>query len=137
LGFEFFWTLQAKKEAFAVTDRIEATNREFQIAEWKADERRFHLSPGPAEDVRVAVLYYPRWQATVNGLAVQPSAADDGAILIPIPSAESDVRLWFQESWYVEKANHVSAAMWLLLLVCSLYFLIANFYGPQRPYRRQ
>jgi hypothetical protein len=127
LGFEFFWTLQAKKEAFAITDKIIAPGRSADITEWKPGERVFHISAGPAENIRVATLYYPRWQATVNGTPVELLPASDGAMLVPAPPNESEIRIWFQEAGYVEKANYISALIWLILFLSAAYFLIANF----------
>ena len=126
LGFEFFWTLEAKKEAFAVTDKIVAPNRTVRIVEWQAGERIFDLSPGPAENVRVALLYYPRWQATVNGTPVSVTAAEDGAMLIPVPADDAEVRIWFQEPWFVQNANYVSAAVWLAILIAVAFLLIGG-----------
>lgn len=127
LGFEFFWTLEAKKEAFAITDKIAAKNRETQIVEWSANKRAFLVSSGPAENVRVALLYYPRWQASVNGTPVDLSAADDGATLVPVPADHSEVRIWFQEPWFVQKGNYVSGVTWLTLWLIAAYFLVKSF----------
>jgi len=126
LGFEFFWTLEAKKEAFAVTDKVEAKNRETQIVEWKANERTFYVSSGPAENVRVALLYYPRWQASVNGTPVALSPAGDGAMLVPVPADHSEVKVWFQEPWFVQEANYLSTATWLILWLTAGYFLVKS-----------
>jgi hypothetical protein len=129
LGYEFFWTLQAKKEAFAVTNTIVSPERAVEVVEWKPGERRFRIAEGPANKIRIPTLYYPRWQASVNGQPTELSYDDDGAMLVSVPPAKSDVRIWFQEAWYVERANYVSAMVWLVLFLAGLYSLTSRFYN--------
>lgn len=126
LGFEFFWTLETKKEAFGITEKIVSPDRNVKIVSWSHGEREFTIEPGPASKVRLATLYYPRWQAVINGERSDPFPDEYGAMNVLVPPDAATVRVWFQEKAYVIYSKYVSAAVWLLLLLGAVYFLISN-----------
>ncbi|MFT3745766.1 MAG: 6-pyruvoyl-tetrahydropterin synthase-related protein [Pyrinomonadaceae bacterium] len=125
LGFEFFWTIEAKKEVFAVREKIVAPGRNARIVSWGDGEREFELDPGPEGKARLATLYYPRWQATLNGSRTELSSDENGAMTVLAPPEASKIRVWFQEAWYTQYAKWLSAIAWLVMIFGGIYLLLA------------
>lgn len=127
MGAEWFWTIYTKKEAFEVKEKILAGDRTAEIILWSGEERVFTVEAGNAAEARVATLFYPNWQATVNEQPVELKIAEDGVILVPLPSQEARVRLWFSESPRVLTAIYVSLTTWLVLLSGLFFIFLRKF----------
>ena len=56
-------------------------------------ERIVARANGPGGTARVAVNWFPRWQATVNDASVPVTRTTDGLMEIPLPPGEADVVL--------------------------------------------
>lgn len=98
-----------------MASEVEANNRVVKLNSWEAERRSFQIESGPATEARVRTYYYPLWKATSEGkpLAVRP--AEDGALLITIPSGETNVELQFREPRRVDIARFVSDCGWMLI----------------------
>jgi uncharacterized membrane protein len=123
MGFEFFWTTKTKEEAFNIREKVIAGERTAEITSWKPEERIFTVSPGNATDARIATLFYPHWYATINDQPTELKIADDGTILVSLPSEKATVKIWFEEPFRVKLATYVSAATWIILVLISLLML--------------
>lgn len=121
MGAEWFWTPQMNEDSFKITERLIANGRNPNVKLWKPEERNFTIEDGEPTNVRVATIYYPYWKATVNGKAAEVKLADDGAILIPIGTEKSEVRLWFEEPARVQNAAVLSKVTWLVFFVLGLF----------------
>ncbi len=132
MGAEWFWTTPTKEEAFNIREKILADGRATEIISWKPEDRIFTVESGKQTDVRVATLFYPYWQATVNGVKTPLNLSNDGAILIPIGNEKSEVRIWFEEPWRVQSAWYISIITWLLFFVIWLYLIKIKFSVPKK-----
>ena len=132
IGLEFWWTIWARHEVVKPSEKVSIINRKVQIREWAATHHKFDVSAGESTSARLAIFYYPYWQATVNDAPVGIEKTDDGAIVIPIPAEKSTVKIWFQEPFYVILAKYISALTWLLLAVAGFFcvFSKSKLLGP-------
>jgi hypothetical protein len=127
-GFAFWWTIWTKKEALLNVDKVSAGSRTTEIETWQSTERDFRVSSGETENVRVATFYHPNWKATVNDLPIEIQPDENGAILIPVSSENSNVRLYFQESLAQRIAQWISGLVWLgIIFLSAMQFLRAKF----------
>jgi 6-pyruvoyl-tetrahydropterin synthase related domain len=78
---------------------VVADGRSITIAAWEPERRQFHISAGEGREARVRTFYYPLWNASAHGKALDIRPADDGAMLISIPREETTVDLVFLEPW--------------------------------------
>lgn len=124
-GFTFWWTIWTRKESFAIKDKVVIENRDIKIQNWIATERQFQISGGEISKARIATFYHPNWKATVNDLSVELQPDENGAILLPVPAQEADVKLIFQETPALRFAQIISKFMWLGILLI-LVFLSAR-----------
>jgi len=123
-GATFWWTEWTRKEAFKVTDRVLAGDRDVSVASWTGLAKDFAVAPGSGTDARIAVFYYPRWQAMVNGQAVATHAGADGALMVPIPEGPAQVRLEFRETNLTMFARYTSVFTAVLLFAVGLAVLV-------------
>ncbi|HRH42189.1 MAG TPA: 6-pyruvoyl-tetrahydropterin synthase-related protein [Pyrinomonadaceae bacterium] len=128
-SFECWWTIWSKSEAFNNREKVFALSRQVSITSWNAEEREFEIEAGTSQNVRIATFYYPNWQATVNGSKVEIEKAEDGTILIPIPSQRSEVKLFFAEPFFVRLAGFISLVTWFLFAIITGYLLLNSKFG--------
>jgi hypothetical protein len=95
--------------------RVEAEQRDVNIASWEDEHRRFEVGPGQATEARVRTLFYPLWVATANGQKLSTRSAPDGALLISLPAGAASVDLQFREPLRAQAAAVVSCLAWLLM----------------------
>lgn len=126
-SFDCWWTVWAKKEAFANKEKVSVPNRAVTITKWERDERNFEVAAGEAEDLRVATFYYPYWKAKVNDEAVEAKLNEDGTILIPLRKESSTVQVFFDEPYFVKTAKIISFVSWTLLAIIGLFGLVKRF----------
>lgn len=103
---------------------IEARERAIAINSWKPQSRTFWIGPGPAQEVRVRTFYYPHWVAKSSGETLRTRSGYDGSLLISVPVEQTVVKLEFQEPRRTRIAFIVSAAAWLLVLLCLLFSVL-------------
>ncbi|HLM60850.1 MAG TPA: hypothetical protein VK308_08605, partial [Pyrinomonadaceae bacterium] len=126
IGLEFWWTIWARYEAVKPSEKVLTNNRQIQIDKWFATEREFDVSAGELTQARVAVFYYPYWQASVNNIPVEVRPTDDGAMLIPIPAERSTVKIWFQEPFYIILAKYISILSWLTFGLTGMFYIFSK-----------
>lgn len=120
---EFWWIIEAKPEALSVKEKLLIQNRETEIINWSNNDREFVVFSGEKSLLRVAIFYYPYWRATVNGNSAEIERADDGSILIPLPSENSRIRLYFAEPIFVRLANYISIFCWMFFFSGSAFLI--------------
>ena len=92
-----------------------------RIISWEPEKRSFWVAAGAAEDIRVRTFYYPHWVASAAGKLLPIRPANDGAILISIPSEVALVELEFREPRRTRVAAAVSMAGWGAIILLLLY----------------
>jgi hypothetical protein len=132
-SYESWWPIGASERAFSVVKKVDAGERQASITRWTPLEREFHVEAGGHGAVRIATFHYPHWKAEVNG-SPQPVAKDEnGVIIVPVPEAPADVRVYFDEPSYIRIASNTSAAVWLLFAIFffSRLLTIGRRKGPE------
>jgi hypothetical protein len=109
-----WWPTWAREKAFDRSEKVIAGGRNVEIAEWVLESKEFVVQPGDAINVRVKILYYPHWKATVNDRVTEIGMDENGAITIPVSSEASKVSLHFVEPFSNGLAHVVSLVTWLL-----------------------
>ncbi|MEP6901924.1 MAG: 6-pyruvoyl-tetrahydropterin synthase-related protein, partial [Actinomycetota bacterium] len=125
MGSDFFWTPNTKAEAFELREKVIVERNNLNILDWQLHERIFSVDAGKETNARIATLFYPHWHATVNNQPTDLKVADDGSILVPLPTEKATVKIWFEEPFRVKLATYISAATWLVF-VLSLLFLLTQ-----------
>ncbi|MBV9242620.1 MAG: hypothetical protein JO314_11490, partial [Acidobacteria bacterium] len=125
-GCDCWWPIWARPEAFAQRENVVAGDRAVNIKSWSPRERVFIVAPGSALSATAKTWYYPRWQATVNGVAIEPHPDANGALTIDVAPATSDVSLRFVEPGYVGVATMVSFFSWVIVLLASALLLVKS-----------
>ncbi|MBX3290477.1 MAG: hypothetical protein KF855_14270 [Acidobacteria bacterium] len=120
IGCKCWWPVWAEGEALGTKEKVLISDRNVEVEIWESPDRRFNIAAGQAGNARIATFYYPYWRGEVNGSAVEVSAADDGTILIPVPSEQAEVRLFFDEPMFLITSKYISLATWLLLIIALL-----------------
>jgi hypothetical protein len=109
-----WWPTWARDKAFDRSEKVIAGGRNVEIADWVLESKEFVVQPGDAINVRVKILYYPHWKATVNDRVTEIGMDENGAITIPVSSEASKVSLHFVEPFSNGLAHVVSLVTWLL-----------------------
>jgi len=107
-----------RKNAFTANGRI-VENRA-----WENENRKFFVHQGEKSKAEIAVLYYPHWQAFVNGAKIPIDKAEDGTMLIDLPEESCEVELQFiepQSSLMSRKISHSALCLLLFLLIYGRY----------------
>lgn len=120
-NYEFWWSVWSKKEALEVKEKILVENRQANVTDWQPEKRSFTVEAGTSSVARIATFYYPRWQATVNGAAVEIEKDENGVLLVPLPAERSTVEIEFREPPASRLASFVSLAVWLFIFLAALF----------------
>lgn len=99
----------------AMDGKVEIAGRTASINTWQTGYKSFKVDSGESAQARVHTYYYPHWVATSDGHPLPISPADDGALLISVPSGEVQVNLIFREPLLLRCAAFLAALAWLLL----------------------
>lgn len=123
-GCRCWWPVWAKSEIFTNSERVSTHGRIVVPIKLDGDDKRFSVEAGAEQNARIAVFYYPYWQAEVNGQPTPIEIGDDGSINIPLPEESAEVRLHFNEPDFLGVARYVSLFAWIILLgsLCGLLF---------------
>ena len=122
----FWWSIWSKTDALKINEKLLAENRDTTIDEWKPEEKVFTVAEGNSTKVRVALFYYPHWQADVNGKDVDIEQDDNGVILVPIPANKSVVTLRFQEPVIIKIVSIFSVAIWIAIIIGSFLLRVKS-----------
>ncbi|MEK7723093.1 MAG: 6-pyruvoyl-tetrahydropterin synthase-related protein [Acidobacteriota bacterium] len=117
-----WWAIWSKSEAFKEKTKVLAKDRQIEIQDWNLQEKRFQISAGEAQNLRLALFYYPYWKATVNEKMIELKPAADGTILLPIENEKTDVRVWFEEPAKIKNITLLSMFSWFILFLSALIF---------------
>jgi hypothetical protein len=116
-----------------MTGDVEVGSRQVTIDAWEPEHRNFQVSPGLAATARVRTYYYPHWLATAQGQVLETQPAEDGALLIAVPSGQTNIQLDFHEPRRVGVARFVSVCAWLLIAGLFLVARARHFLPDSRP----
>jgi hypothetical protein len=87
-------------------------------------EKTIHFPAGKPVDAEIKAVYYPHWQATVNGAKTEVGKAANGIIQIKIPAEDATVKLEFVEPAYVRLSRLVSLFSWLAVFGSGATFIL-------------
>jgi uncharacterized membrane protein YfhO len=122
-----WWTLWSKRTAFENKERVEAGSRKVEIGSWQSEQREFTIERGQSTVARIATFYYPYWKAEVNKHSVEIECADDGTILIPLPTEKAVVKLYFQEPFLLQLGALTSVIAWITIIVSFICTAFLTF----------
>ena len=94
---------------------LEISGRTTRVDSWEPETRSFFVGAGEPGYMRVRTLYYPYWNATTQGQRLATSAAEDGALLISVPSQGLPIDLRFTEPPRVHAVAVITALGWLVI----------------------
>jgi hypothetical protein len=115
--------LEADAPRIAVIDdagkEVKDSGVKTSVQLWNTEEKRFAVESSGLVRVRLHLVNYRAWRATVNGTAVVPQTdTDTGQMVIPVPAGHSAVRVWFGHTSDRTAGPAVSlAALGLFLLL--------------------
>ncbi|HXZ19971.1 MAG TPA: hypothetical protein VEG63_08475 [Candidatus Acidoferrales bacterium] len=94
---------------------------------WNSEEKRFTAECAEPARLRLHLVNYRAWRATVNGASlVPPTDPDTGQMVILVPAGHSEVRVWFGHTPDRTLGPVVS-------LVALVVFLLAGRGARRRP----
>jgi len=80
----------------ATGEEIEDSGVKTTILLWNAEEKRFTAESAEPARLRLHLVNYRPWRATVNAAPLVPQTdSDTGQMVIPVPAGHSEVRVWF------------------------------------------
>jgi 6-pyruvoyl-tetrahydropterin synthase related domain len=120
---ECWFPIWAEKGFDKINEKVVAGNRNAEIISWQNQTKIVKIGSGEATEVRLAVLNYPHWKATVNNVSTSTLTTSDGVVLIPVSAEESIIKLEFIEPAIVKIANLISKISWILLTFTALFLL--------------
>jgi hypothetical protein len=92
-----------------------------RILAWHCEEKRIAVESTEAVRLRLHLLNYPAWRATVNGRAVTPEAEEEtGQMILTAPPGKSELRAWFGNTADRTAGASVSLGAVAILLVLAL-----------------
>jgi hypothetical protein len=113
----------ANDGTFDIPQEVAAGGRGVTITRWEPTVREFEISPGAPVQARAAIMYYPLWQASVNGEPAD-TRSTGGALAIDVGPQLSNVMLRFVEPAYTGYSRTVSLFAWLAVIVTLLLTLV-------------
>lgn len=125
-GCDCWWPVWAKSEAFGQKKDVSIEGREITVVRSAPTDREFIIDPGLAAQATVNTWFYPRWQATVNGAAVDTMPDSNGVLTVQIPAEASRVAVRFVEPGYVRVANVASMVAWFIMFFSLGWMLIRS-----------
>jgi hypothetical protein len=92
-----------------------------QIVRWRAEEKVLTVVTDAPARLRLRLVNYRAWNATVNGAWVAPQTdPDTGQMVIPVPAGHSEVCVWFGYT----ADRPASAAVSLVALAIVVFFAL-------------
>ncbi|HEX8639143.1 MAG TPA: 6-pyruvoyl-tetrahydropterin synthase-related protein [Pyrinomonadaceae bacterium] len=102
-------------------DRVSAESRRVEIQIWENERRKFSVDEGEKAQMRVACLYYPHWQAFINGKQTAVQRSVDGTVAIDLSNEQSNVELVFVEPEISFISRKISFITWLGIILTLVY----------------
>jgi hypothetical protein len=98
---------------------VEAPNRSVNVIEWSDERKIFSIEPGQDTDVRLKTYYYPYWLAFAKNHQLVTTPADDGALMVKVPSEKTTITVTFIEplSTYISSLVSTLALLMIVLLL--------------------
>jgi hypothetical protein len=125
-SYECWWTVWAKRKAFANPKQIYVRNREVYVEKWHTTQKRFRIASGDKQTIKIGVFYYPHWQATINNKRIKLDKDESGTILLSIPEADSEINLVFVEPQIIKAASILSILVWLIFAGLVMFYFLKH-----------
>lgn len=93
----YWFPIWANSKTKSMPIAVEAGDRAVTVQSWTPESRQFNVAAGNPIEARVKTFYYPHWTATSGQQTLPTRPADNGALLISLPSDAVSVDLAFQE----------------------------------------
>jgi hypothetical protein len=96
-------------------EQVVMEGRRVAVELWQPERRRFYVAAGPAGEARIRTFYYPLWKASTDGKELQIRPADDGAMLVSVPTEATTIDLVFIEPVRSKLLIVLSIAAWAVI----------------------
>ena len=105
-------------------DTAPAVHMNFHVQRWTANRRSFAAQASAPVTLELRLLNYPGWQAEVDGMNREVTAAPDTAqMLIALPAGAHDLSVEFRNTWDRTAGALISLIFAIALIV---FVLLAN-----------
>lgn len=123
-NYECWLPIWSTKDTQNNNAKISVGERKVNLSEWTAKNIEFDVAKGAETTARLALFYYPHWQATANGNPIETFPVPDGAMAFSVPPGDSNIKIVFSEPPVINLGKAISIAAWMLLLLLSFHCLI-------------
>jgi 6-pyruvoyl-tetrahydropterin synthase related domain len=120
-NFEEWLPIWANPETSKTKERVILENRQYEILDWKSNEKIIHFYKGNESKARIATFYYPYWKAYFDNQEVIIEPSNDGAISVNIPSGDKILRLTF-----VEPIQNIMLFYFTLISLCVVGIVLVG-----------
>ena len=77
-------------------EEVEDAQVKTAVVLWHSEEKRFTVDSGAPARLRLHLVNFRAWRATLNSAPLEPQTdPDSGQMVIVVPAGHSDVRIWF------------------------------------------
>ena len=110
-------------------DETDTPGLKTDVTLWNTEEKRFTVDATEPARIRLHLVNYRPWRATVNGAALTPETeSDTGQMVIPVPAGHSDVRVWFGHT--TDRTLGPAVSLLALTLLASLWVALSRTRQP-------
>ena len=92
------------------------TSRKAEINDWSLEHKQFSIVPGPPEDARLKLFYYPYWKAYAGHEQLNTRPDEKGRLLVSIPADAVTIDMQFVEPLSSRISGVISLTC---LLICA------------------
>jgi len=125
VGLEHWHPLWTTRATFETRNYIVSPNgREAALRRSSTNGYEFSVGPGPSEEIRLPITYYPHWKLKINGEPA-PIFQSGGALAFNISESPSEVTLRFVEPTYSVGSRWVSLVTFVMFL-CTAVFCMSR-----------
>ena len=113
-------------KTFKDAPKISVNGREANVSVWENENREFSVAAGESGRLRVPLIYYPHWKATINELPAEVLKGSDGTVNLELPEEVSKVRLFFEEPPKSLWSRNISLAAWFIMIMIFPFQLLLS-----------
>ena len=118
---ECWWPVWARRDALLDRTPVQVPGRAAVEISNTGTQAKFRIEDGPDAAARLALFYYPNWQASINGKAVTIEPGKDGTLTVNVPPGEAELNISFVE-WPAARLAQVVSILTFLSLFGSVVF---------------
>jgi hypothetical protein len=117
IGLDHWHPIWVDSSAFSIDNKVEADSGPIDMTDWSNMHRTFEMGNGGSGSARLGMMYYPHWQAWVNGMHAETHPGAGGVLKISLPPGPNRVQVSFIEPRYTYISRIVSLAAAALLVI--------------------